>query len=62
MDDSQIEKMIEVMIACHGDDAESAARKRANRCMRRKEAEWAAVWRNVADRIAQRRGGSETLR
>ena len=58
MDESQIDKMIEVMIACHGDDAESAARKRANRCMRRKEAEWAAVWRNVADRIAQRRGGS----
>jgi hypothetical protein len=60
MDDSQIEKMIEVMIACHGDDAESAARKRANRCMRRKEAEWAAVWRNVADRIAQRRGSVQT--
>ena len=60
MDDSQIEKMIEVMIACHGDDAESAARKRANRCMRRKEAEWAAVWRDVADRIAQRRGNVQT--
>jgi hypothetical protein len=55
MDDLQIEKMIEVMIACHGADAESAARKRANRCMRRKEAEWAQVWREVADRIAQRR-------
>jgi hypothetical protein len=45
--------MIEVMIACHGDDAEIAARKRANRCLRRKEAEWAALWREVADRIAQ---------
>jgi hypothetical protein len=56
MDELQIDKMIEVMIACHGDDAESAARKRANRCLRRKEAEWATVWRDVADRIAQRRG------
>lgn len=56
MDEAQIEKMIEVMIACHGDDAEAAARKRASRCMRRKTAEWAAVWREVANRIAQRRG------
>ena len=55
MDEAHIKKMIEIMIACHGDDAETAARKRANRCPRRKEAEWAALWREVADRIAQER-------
>jgi hypothetical protein len=53
MDELHIAKMIAVMIACHGDDAEIAARKRANRCQRRNEAEWAALWREVADRIAQ---------
>jgi hypothetical protein len=47
------------MLACHGDDAESAARKRANRCLRRKEPEWAALWREVADRIAKSRKRSE---
>jgi hypothetical protein len=53
MDEAHIQTMIEVMIACHGSAAESAARKRANRCLRRKEAEWAALWREVADRIAR---------
>ncbi|HLI21717.1 MAG TPA: hypothetical protein VKV32_11395 [Stellaceae bacterium] len=53
MDEAHIRKMIEVMITCHGDEAESAARKRANRCLRRKEAEWAELWREVADRLAQ---------
>ena len=54
MDENHIQKMIEVMLACHGAEAESAARKRANRCLRRKEPEWAALWREVADRIARR--------
>ncbi len=53
MDDAHIKRMIDVMVACHGADAESAARKRANRCLRRKEADWAALWREVADRLAQ---------
>lgn len=52
MDEAHIATMIGVMIACHGDQAEIAARKRANRCLRRKETEWAALWREVADRIA----------
>jgi hypothetical protein len=54
MDESHIEHMIEVMIACHGEEAEIAARKRANRCMRRRQPQWAALWREVADRIAAR--------
>jgi len=53
MDDQHIQQMIEVMLACHGAEAEIAARKRANRCLRRKEPEWAAMWREVADRIAR---------
>ena len=60
MDEAHIQKMIEVMQACHGADAESAARKRANRCLRRKEPEWAALWREVADRIAQGSAGVGT--
>jgi hypothetical protein len=48
------------MLACHGAEAESAARKRANRCLRRKEPEWAALWREVADRIARGQHRSPT--
>lgn len=55
MDEAKIAKMIEIMLACHGADAEAAARKRANRCLRRKEPEWAALWREVADRLATER-------
>lgn len=52
MEEQHIQQMIQVMLECHGAEAESAARKRANRCIRRKEPEWAAAWREVADRIA----------
>lgn len=60
MDESHIATMIEVMIACHGDQAEIAARKRANRCLRRKEMEWAALWREVADRLAKAQSESKS--
>jgi hypothetical protein len=60
MDEQHIQQMIEVMLACHGAEAESAARKRANRCLRRKEPEWAALWREVADRIARGQHNSPT--
>lgn len=58
MDEQHIQQMIGVMLACHGAEAESAARKRANRCLRRKEPEWAALWREVAERIARGEHGS----
>jgi hypothetical protein len=58
MDEQHIQQMLAVMLACHGADAESAARKRANRCLRRKEPEWAALWREVAERIARGEHGS----
>ena len=60
MDEAHIKRMIDVMIACHGVDAESAARKRANRCLRRKEAEWATLWREVAERLARVETPAET--
>ena len=55
MDEQQIHRMIGVMLACHRAKAEDVVRKRAARCLRRKEPEWAALWREVAERIA--RGG-----
>jgi hypothetical protein len=55
VDEAHIEEMIAVMVACHGADAESIARKRALRCARRKEPEWATRWREVADRLVQHR-------
>ena len=58
MDEQHIQQMIDVMLSCHGVGAESAARKRANRCLRRKEPEWAAMWREVADRIARSQAGA----
>jgi hypothetical protein len=58
MDEQHIEQMLAVMLACHGAEAESAARKRANRCLRRKEPEWAALWREVAERIARGERGA----
>jgi hypothetical protein len=60
MDEQHIQQMVEVMQACHGTEAESAARKRANRCLRRKEPDWAALWREVAERIAHGEHGSKT--
>ena len=59
MDEQHIQQMVDVMLECHGKDAESAARKRANRCLRRKEPEWAAIWREVADRLAARGAGGD---
>jgi hypothetical protein len=55
LDETHIEKMIALMNACHGDHGEMVARKRANRCLRRREPEWAALWREVAERIARAR-------
>lgn len=52
-DEQRIRQMIEVMLACHGAAAAAKARKRAIRCRHRQEPEWAALWREVADRIAR---------
>src|SRR6185437_13570768 len=60
VDEAHIEQMMAVMTACHGADAETAARKRANRCLRRKEPEWSTLWREVADRLARGEHNSPT--
>jgi hypothetical protein len=48
-----------VMLACHGAEAEGMARKHAKRCLRRKEPDWAALWHEVAVRIARGDHGAE---
>jgi hypothetical protein len=53
MDDERVARLAEVLIACHGINAETVARKHANRCLRRKEPEWAAHWREVSGQIAR---------
>ncbi len=55
MDKGRIAQLAGILIACHGTDAEDAARQRANRCLRRKEPEWAALWREVTTHIAKLR-------
>lgn len=59
MDEQRIRQMIEIMLACHGAEAETNALKRANRCLRRMEPEWAALWREVPDRIARQNEARE---
>lgn len=53
MGDGQLAQLAEILIACHGADAEKAARIRANRCRRRNVPEWATLWRLVADHIRE---------
>jgi predicted protein tyrosine phosphatase len=52
---AHIARLAAVLIECHGSDAENKARKRANRCLRRNQLEWAEVWRAVAERISEQR-------
>lgn len=59
IDDQRIRQMVEVMLACHGADAENHARRRVHRCLRRGEPEWAALWREVVDRIARQNEARE---
>ena len=51
---NRIAQVANILIACHGLNAENAARLRQKRCARRGEPEWAALWRDVAGWIADR--------
>jgi hypothetical protein len=53
--DDRVSELVKILIACHGDGAEEAARKRANRCLRRRELIWAKLWREAAEQIDKRR-------
>lgn len=55
MDDDRIAQYVQILITCHGSEAEDTARKRTRRCLRRGEPEWAHVWCEVADQIAKLR-------
>lgn len=54
MDDERVAQLADILVASHGVDAEKGARERVNRCRRRQEPEWAALWSKVAELIAKR--------
>jgi hypothetical protein len=54
-----VHRMIAVMLACHGAAAQDVAGKHARRCLRRNEPDWAALWYEVAKRIAAGDHGAE---
>jgi len=54
MENDRIFQLADILMACHGADAEQIARKRGRRCLQRKELEWAQVWRDVAEYISKR--------
>jgi hypothetical protein len=53
-EDAYLGPLIEVLINCHGPNAENVARKRSGRCRRSKQLEWAERWDKVAEHIARR--------
>ncbi len=54
MNHDRIAQFANILIACHGMSAENVARLRQKRCARRGEPEWAELWREVAERVADR--------
>lgn len=53
-EDAYLEPLVEVLIDCHGENAENVARKRSGRCRRSEQLEWAERWNKVAEYIARR--------
>jgi hypothetical protein len=60
MDDDRIAELTNILIACHGADAEHIARVRQRRCKRRGEPPWEAAWGKVAKVIADQNRPSDT--
>lgn len=54
MTHERVAQLVDILVACHGAEAENLARKRANRCLRLGQTEWAALWFEVAEQIAKR--------
>jgi hypothetical protein len=54
MDHERVTAFTELLISCHGMEAENVARKRAAKCMKRGETEWAELYQAVAGEIAKR--------
>jgi urease gamma subunit len=65
MEYARVAHLADILVGCHGAEAENLARKRANRCLRLKEMEWAALWFEVAEQIARQgapAGGLDNVR
>ena len=54
MDEARIERLANLMAACHDKEAEAVARRRIARCRRRNEADWSLVWQEVAIRLSEK--------
>jgi hypothetical protein len=54
MNDKDVERLTVIMTARHGKAAEAIARKRALRCKRMLENDWAETWNAVAGRIVDK--------
>lgn len=52
MDEERIEKLAAIMSQRHGRGAEAIARKRALRCKRIQQTDWARTWEMIATYIA----------
>jgi hypothetical protein len=50
----RVTQFADLLIACHGPDAEKVARRRANKSMARGEQQWAQLYDAVAGEIAKR--------
>jgi hypothetical protein len=59
MDDDRVVPFAELLITCHGAEAEKIARERVNRCLCRGEADWAELYRKVAEEIARRKPSAD---
>jgi hypothetical protein len=62
MDHDRVGQFANILSACHGTNAENVARLRQKRCARRREPEWEALWRDVAEWIADRSALAEPLK
>jgi len=54
MHDESVFEFTELLIACHGIDAEKIARERARKWSDRSEPQWAELYGKVAEEIARR--------
>jgi len=48
-EDAYLGRLVEVLINCHGPNAENVARKRSGRCRRSEQLEWVERWDKVAN-------------
>jgi hypothetical protein len=54
MGDERSIQFADLLITCHGSEAEKIARQRARKCLERGETGWAELYAKVAEEIARR--------